>query len=51
MTPHTPQLNEVTERIFSVIKEGALAMLLNAKRDDTAQKMLWMEAVHTSERV
>ena len=50
-TPHTPQLNGVTERKFSIIKEGALAMLLNAKLNDTAQKMLWAEAVHTCKRV
>ena len=50
-TPHTPQLNGVIERIFSVIKEGALAMLLNTKLNNTAQKMLWAEAGHTRERV
>ena len=45
-TPHTPQLNGVTERRFSVIKEGALAMLLNSKLNNTYQKVLWVEAVH-----
>ena len=50
-TPYTPQLNRVTEIIFGVIKEGVLAILLNAKLKDTAQKMLWTEAVHTFERV
>ena len=38
--PHTPQLNGATERRFAVIKEGELAMLLNSKINDTAQKML-----------
>ena len=51
MNLHTPQLNIVIERRFSVIKEGALAMLLNAKLNDIAQKMLWKEAVHTCERI
>ena len=46
-TPHTPQMNGVIERRFSVIKEKALAMLINAKLNDTDQKMLWAEAVHT----
>ena len=40
MTPHTPQMNGVIETRCSVIKEGALAMLINAKLNDTAQKML-----------
>ena len=39
-TPHTPQFNSVTERIFAVIKEGVLSMLLNTNFNDTAQKML-----------
>ena len=46
-TPHTPHLNRVIEIRFAIIKEGVLAMLLNAKINDTAQKMLWPEAVHT----
>ena len=45
-TPHTPQLNGFIERIFTFIKEGALAMLLKAKLNDTAQKILWSEAFH-----
>ena len=45
------QLNGVTERRFSVIKEVALAMMLNAKLNYAAQKILWAEAVHTCERV
>ena len=51
MTPHTLQLNRVTERRFEVIKEGALAIMLNAKLNDTAQKMLWSEAVHMCKHV
>ena len=47
MTPHTPQLNGVIEGIFSVIKEGALDMLLNEKLNDTNQKIMWEESVHT----
>ena len=38
--PHKPQMNGVVERIFAVIKEGVLAMLLNANLNDTAQKIL-----------
>ena len=41
-----PQFNGVDERIFAVIKEGALAMLLNSKLNGTAKKMLCTEAVH-----
>ena len=40
-TPHTPHLNGVIETIFAVIKEGALAILLNEKLNATAQKSLW----------
>ena len=50
-TPHTPKLNRVIERNIYVIKEGALAMLLNAKLNDTTQKMMWAEDVNTCERV
>ena len=50
-TSHTPQMNGVIERRFYVIKEGALAILLNAKLNDTAQNILWEEAVHTCKRV
>ena len=50
-TPHTPKLNGVIERIFSAIKEGALNIILNEKLNDTAQKILWAEAVHTCKRV
>ena len=50
-TPHTPQLNGFIERRFSVIEEEALEMLLNEKLNYTAQKMLWVEAVHTCKRV
>ena len=32
---------------ISVIKEGALEMLLNSKLSDTAHKILWAEDVHT----
>ena len=39
-TPHMPHMNGVIKRRFAVIKEGALAMLINAKLNETAQKML-----------
>ena len=45
-TPYTPQPNGCIKRRFSVIKEGELAMLISAKLNDAAQKMLWAEAVH-----
>ena len=48
---HTPKMNGVIERIFAVIKEGVLSMLLNAKINETAQKMLCTEAVHTCKRI
>ena len=50
-TPHMPQLNGVMERIFSVIKQVTLAMLLNAKLHDKDQNIMWAEAVHTCERI
>ena len=40
-------LNGVIERIFSIIKEVALAILINEKPNKDTQKMLWDEAVHT----
>ena len=49
-TPHTSQLKVVVERRFNVIKEGALAMLINAKLNDTDQKMIWTEALHMCKR-
>ena len=49
--PHMLQLNVIAERIFTFIEEIVLAMLLNAKLNDTDQKMLWSEAVYTCERV
>ena len=51
IAPHMPQLNVIIERIFNVIKEGALDMLLNVKINDTSQKILWEEAVNTYEHV
>ena len=39
-------LNRATERIFAVIKEGTRYVLLNAKLNDTDQKILRAEAVH-----
>ena len=45
-TPNTPQMNGFIERIFAIIKEGALEILINAKLNYTAKKMLWLEAVH-----
>ena len=36
-TPHTPQLNGIIKRIFSVIKEGALVIIMNTELNDTAQ--------------
>ena len=50
-TPHTPQLNGVIEMRFKVINDGALKMVLNNKLNDTAQKLLWIEAVHTCKHV
>ena len=50
-TPHAPQLNRVIKRRLSVIKEVWLAMLINAKLNYTAQKILWEEAFHTCEIV
>ena len=50
-TPHIPQLNVVIKRIFEVIKEGALAMLLRKKSTDISQKMLLKEAVNTCKSV
>ena len=50
-TPHTPQLNSITKRIFTVIKKVALDMILNANPNDTAQKILLVETVHMFERV
>ena len=46
-TPNTPHLNGVTERRLAIIKEWSLAMLLNAKLNETAQKILWAEAIYT----
>ena len=50
-TPKTPQFNGIIERIFKVITEGALAMILNENFNDIAQKMLWTEAFRTYEPV
>ena len=50
-TLHTTQLNNVIERRFTVIKEGVLDMILNQKINDTAQKMMWAEAIHKYELV
>ena len=47
MTPHTPQLNEVIEIILLAMKERTLDVLLNTNLNDTSQKMVWVEAVHT----
>ena len=47
MTPSMPHLNGVIKRIFLFVKEGALAMILNKNLNDTYQKMLWAETVHT----
>ena len=46
-----PHLNGVIEWRFEFIKEVELAMLLNAKLNDTSQNILWTEALHTCERV
>ena len=45
MKPHTPQLNGLIKRIFSFIKEGVLAIVLNVKLNDTYHKIMWAEAV------
>ena len=50
-TLHTLQLNGAIKRRSAVIKEIALAMLLNVKLNDTAHKMIQAEVVHTCERV
>ena len=50
-TLHTTQLNNVIERRFTVIKEGVMDMILNQKINDTAQKMMWAEAIHKYELV
>ena len=39
-TPHMHQLNGVTERIFAVIEAVVLAMIIDAKLNDTYQKIL-----------
>ena len=39
-TPHMPQLNGVAKIRFAFIKAVVLAMLLNAKLNDTDQKIL-----------
>ena len=44
-------MRRFVERSFSVTKEGALEMLLNAKLNENDQKMLWDKAVHTYKRV
>ena len=49
--PHMPQMNVFIERRFSDIKEEALAMLLNEKLNEDAQKIMWVEAVHTCGRI
>ena len=48
---HTSQLNGAIERIFSAIKVGALEMLLNAKLNDTAHRILWVEAFYVWKHV
>ena len=45
------QLNGVTERIFAVIEAVVLAMIIDAKLNDTYQKMMWSEVVHMYEGV
>ena len=47
MTPHTPQLKGVIERIFAIIKEGVLEILLNVKPNEDTQKIMWDEAIRT----
>ena len=51
ITPHTPNMTRFIERRFSVTKEGALEMLLNAKLNENDQKTLRDQAIHTYERV
>ena len=46
-----PQLNGITKEKSAVIKAVVLYMLLNAKLNDTDQKMLWSEVVHTYEGI
>ena len=40
-------VNGVIERRFTVTKKGALEMILNKKLNNTAQRMMLSEAVHT----
>ena len=44
-------MNLFIDRRFEVIREGASTMLLNAKLNNTAQRMPWEEAVHMCECV
>ena len=44
-------MNIFIERRFELIREGALSVLLNEKLNDTAQRILWEEAVHMCECV
>ena len=45
-TPYTPQMNDIKERIFAIIKEGSLETLQNEKPNIMAQKILRVKAVH-----
>ena len=44
-------MNVFIERVFSIIKELLLAIMINDKINDTDQKMLWAESVRTCTRV
>ena len=44
-------MNRVIEKRFTDIKEEALAMLINAKLNDTAHKMMLKEAVNMCEHL
>ena len=46
--PNTPQFNGIVERRFAVLTEKAKAMLTAAKFTPGARKLLWAEAVNTS---
>ena len=51
MTTNTPQLNGGIEIQFTFSKEGSLEILLNSKFNESAQKILWSEAVYTCKRM
>lgn len=49
--PHTPKHNGKVERGFAVIRERAVAMMIDAKLAPEFQKQLWAEAVNTATKL